>query len=228
MAHKRRTQLALPMPSGWGGHRKGAGRRPKPGRSSMTHDLRPQHDARNPVQITMRATNVPSLRSAPIFTAVRTAIAGASRSEFRVVHLSVQQDHLRLIVEADDRVALQNGVRGLAIRTALAVNRARRRRAPVFVDRYHARALVSPREVRASLVYVLLNFRKHLGASSGIDPCSSGPWFDGWTTTPVLRAERPPVVPARTWLGSVGWRKGGGPIDLREGAWRSNRPVSRS
>jgi hypothetical protein len=30
------------------------------------------------------------------------------------------------------------------------------------------------------MVYVLLNFRKHLRAPPGIDPRSSGPHFSGW------------------------------------------------
>ncbi len=72
------------------------------------------------------------------------------------------------------------------------------------------------------MVYVLLNFRKHLRAAPGVDPCSSGPWFAGW----ARRAQRDdrtggaalegPVAAPRTWLAVVGWRRGGGPIDWRE------------
>ncbi len=67
------------------------------------------------------------------------------------------------------------------------------------------------------MVYVLLNFRKHLRAAVAVDPCSSGPWFDGWVR-PVARASVPPPVAApRTWLATAGWRRGGGAIDWREG-----------
>jgi len=34
--------------------------------------------------------------------------------------------------------------------------------------------------MRASMVYVLLNFRKHLRAPACVDPRSSGPHFLGW------------------------------------------------
>jgi hypothetical protein len=183
----------------------------------MSHGRRPEHDPRHPVQVTMRATDAPNLRSPRIFPVVNTAIRRASRSGFSVVHFSVQQDHLHLIVEARDRVALRNGVRGLAIRIALAVNRATGRHGAVFVDRFHARPLTTPREVRVSLVYVLLNCRKHLRAAPGLDPCSSGPWFDGWSKPPASRPGGCPVVSARTWLGLVGWQRGGGRIDFREG-----------
>ena len=182
----------------------------------MSHHRRPEHQARHPVQLTMRASNAPNLRSAPIFAAVRTAIARATRTGFRIVQFSVQQDHLHLIVEANNRIALCNGARALAIRVALAVNRTTGRRGPLFRDRFHARVLSTPREVRAGLVYVLQNFRKHLRAPAGVDPRSSGPWFDGWTLPENARADASPVVPAQTWLGSIGWRRGGGLIDPRE------------
>src|SRR5690606_23810810 len=51
---------------------------------------------------------------------------------------------------------------GLSIRIAKAVNRVLNRCGKVFGDRYHARALKTPRETRFALRYVLLNIKKHL------------------------------------------------------------------
>jgi hypothetical protein len=65
-------------------------------------------------------------------------------------------------------------------------------------------------------VYVLLNFRKHLRAAPGIDPWSSGRWFDGWAGPPAEPVEPSPVAAPRTWLAAGGWRRAGGPIDVRE------------
>ena len=75
---------------------------------------------------------------------------------------------IHLIVEASDRVALSRGVQGLCIRLARAVNRACGRRGPVFADRYHARALKTPRSVRFALRYVLLNAHKHGTGACGL------------------------------------------------------------
>ena len=123
----------------------------------------------------------------------------------------MQSDHLHLIVEAADRETMSRGVWGLAVRLARAVNRAHRRRGSVWDDRYHVRALRSPREVRSALVYVLLNFRKHLRRAVGIDPCSSAPCFDGFRGRHQERAAigAPVVVAAQTWLLRIGWRRGG-------------------
>ena len=165
--------------------------------------------ARYPVLLTLRvAPGVPSLRSLALFAAVRDSIARTGEGALRVLHFSVQQDHVHAIVEADDHEALTSGIRGFIIRIALAVKQVSDV-GRVWGDRYHARALTTPREVRHAIVYVLLNFRKHLRAPPGIDPRSSGPWFDGWARPPRPPRDPSPTSRARTWLAAVGWRRGG-------------------
>jgi REP-associated tyrosine transposase len=208
--------MELPVPTTWGGARAGAGRPPAPGRPRMGHDRREKHEPRHPVLLTLRAApGVPSLRSIALFSAVRDSIARTADAAFRVLHFSVQQDHVHGIVEADSQAALVAGIRGLVIRIALAVKRVARVR-KVWGDRCHTRALTTPREVRHAIVYVLLNFRKHLRARAGIDPRSSGPWFEGWARPAPPSAEPCPTAPARTWLASVGWRRAGGLIRPHE------------
>jgi putative transposase len=159
--------------------------------------------------------DIPSLRSDAAFPAVRTALKAASKSAFRVTQFSVQSDHVHLVVEGTDKTTLALGLRGLVVRVARAINRALGRTGSVWSDRYHARALTTPREVRQGLVYVLMNFRKHLRHQPwGLDPCSSAPWFDGFRDLARIRPPPaapgdPAVAPSRTWLGNVGWRRHG-------------------
>ena len=217
MARRLPKQLALPAPRTWGGRRAGSGRKPAHPRPNVSHTARSAHDPRHPVHVTLRAgRGLPSLRSRLTFQALSLAFSAASREDFRVVHFSVQTDHVHLIVEADSSDGLRRGINGLAGRLARALNRIWRRSGAVWSDRYHARALATPREVRNGLIYVLLNFRKHLRAAPGVDPCSSGAWFDGWSHDPHPREQPFPIAPARTWLATVGWRRAGGPIDVRE------------
>src|SRR5262249_61785839 len=111
--------------------------------------------ASHPVPVTLRTSPVIGcLRAPSVFPAVGAAPALASRNGFRLLLYSVQDNHLHLIVEADDAPALVRGLRGLAIRIARAVNRALGRRGPVWGDRYNARALTTPRVGRHALVYV--------------------------------------------------------------------------
>src|SRR6266550_893746 len=141
----------------WGGRRKGAGRKRTGHR--VSHVRRPFLDGdRDPVHVTWRAmADLPSLRTPAVGRAIRDAIAGAHKDTFRVVHFSIQADHLHLIVEASNRVRLARGMQGLGIRIWRRVNAALGRRGSVFSDRYHARALGTPREVRNAIRYVLLN-----------------------------------------------------------------------
>jgi len=208
----------------WGGARKGAGRKPR-GRPSMPHVTRPKVDPRFPVQVTIRATpGLPSLRSPRVFGALRRAIARASVDHFRVIHFSIQQDHGHFIVEGDEARRARGGVHGLAIRLALAVNRVLGRKGKVVGDRYHARPLTTPRQMRTSMVYVLLNFRKHLRAPACIDPRSSGQHFSGWQATPVAPNVAPATVQPGTWMARVGWRLAGGPLRVDEHPGAPRRP----
>ena len=194
----------------WGGRRAGAGRKPKPGRRSVSHRRRSMHDPRCPVHVTMRvASGLLSLRDGAPFAALREALSRSSGPTFRVLHFSVQRDHVHLVVEADAPTGLSRGVQGMAIRIARAVNRALGRRGRVWGDRFHARALTSPREVRNALVYVLNNFRKHRPGARGFDPCSSAAWFAGWRKAVPRAPGQSPVARARTWLASVGWWRHG-------------------
>src|SRR6185436_12144110 len=112
-----------------GGRRKGAGRKPAGERPGVPHRKRPKHERRHPLHVTLRAARgLPSLRRQLLFFEVRSALAAASRSWFRVLHFSVQSNHVHLMLETIDKARLSKGMRGLAIRVALSVNRALRRR----------------------------------------------------------------------------------------------------
>lgn len=167
--------------------------------------------------VTLRAREgIDFLRGDHAFEAMGRALARANKEWFRILIWSVQTDHIHLVVEADGRTELIRGVQGLAVRCAKGLNRALGRKGAVWDHRYHARRLSTPREVRAAYVYVLLNHRKHHRAAPGIDPRSSGWWFDGWTRPPPVPPGPQPVARPRTWLARHGWLRAGGLIDLAE------------
>jgi REP element-mobilizing transposase RayT len=64
------------------------------------------------------------------------AAHGEDEAQFRVVHFSIQNTHIHLIVEAGNRERLSRGITGLAVRLARRLNQG-----SVFFDRYHARPL---------------------------------------------------------------------------------------
>jgi putative transposase len=192
-------QLELPT---WGGRRKGAGRKRKGPVRLVSHRARPVHLARHPLHAVWRMrSDVPNLRKRAIMESLRAAFAaGGSGAAFRMVHYSVQGNHLHLVVEAHDKVSLSRGMQGLAVRVARAVNAAAERSGRVFADHYFARELRTPAEVRRAVRYVLDNHLHHAaGREPQTDTCAS----------------RSPVATPRTWLLTVGWlRSRAGPLPV--------------
>jgi REP element-mobilizing transposase RayT len=200
----------------WGGRRRGAGRKRAGTRAGVPHRRREGFHRSHPVHVTLRAERaLPSLRGPTLFAALRSGLAAASTNVFRVVHFSVQGNHVHLLIEADGTQALARGMQGLGIRLAKAINRRLGRTGRVWADRYHGRALGTPREVRHALVYVLLNGRKHRVSGRGVDVCSSGAWFDGWGPSVEAAAGPAPVARPQTWLLRIGWRRNGS-IDIND------------
>jgi hypothetical protein len=207
-------QIALQLKErlGWGGARTGAGRK-RTGRAGVAHRARPVHSRHHPVHTTLRLSRgLPSLRTKRLFSVVQRALAlGSLREGFRLVHFSVQRNHVHLIVEADDARALGSGIKGFEIRVAHGVNKLLGRRGRVFADRYHSRPLRTPRETRHAIRYVVLNAAHH-GHTRGIDPFSSARCFGIWRSAskvPLLPRHEVIVSWPKTWLLDRGWTRHG-------------------
>jgi REP element-mobilizing transposase RayT len=203
-----------------------AKRRGRPRKRSQQdpgHVARPDVVARHPVHVVLRVVRaVGNLRTRHAYRAIRGAIGKcAGRADYRVVHASLQSNHLHLLVEADDKRALSRGMQGFAISAAKRLNRElRRRRGEVFAYRYHATPITSPTQARHAIAYVLNNWRRHRNdarAPYRIDPYSSAEQFAGWKTPHgyAPRAEPLPCVRPTSWLLTDGWTRAG-PISTDE------------
>ncbi len=213
----------------WGGQRAGAGRKKSRDRRDPLHRLRPEHVARHPLHIVMRVRrDVPRLRTTAGFTAISQALAkAAALPGFRIVHASLQHNHLHLIIEAANKAALVSGMRSFAICLARRINALHGRTGKVFAYRYHATALTTPRQVRNTIAYVLNNWRRHHEDLRGprqraaiLDPYSTAVSFDGWADYTLTRLPATyvpwPAASPETWLLREGWRRAGKPIRTRE------------
>jgi REP element-mobilizing transposase RayT len=150
----RARQLGLDLRT-WGGKRKGAGRKPAGARAGVSHQPRPALSAHHPAHVTMRVLpHVWNLRSRRAFRAIaRAFVSSKDRDGFRIVHFSVQGDHLHLIVEARNAQRLSRGMQGLATWIARRLNQLIGRRGKVFADRFHAQVLRTPLEVARAVAY---------------------------------------------------------------------------
>jgi REP element-mobilizing transposase RayT len=232
MAKARRThdQLALFRN---GGKRRGAGRKPTGSRPCVSRHARPVVEASNGLHVTLRVrAEVGCLRKPKMYRAIRAASKVAARREdFRIVHLSIQGNHLHLVVEADTKRALARGMQSFQISAARNINielavDGLRRRGGVFADRYHLVVVRAPTQMRNVLSYCLNNWRKHGDDREfptwRADPYATGFAFDGWRELEQGTALWPAgsfdllVVRApRSWLLRTGWKLAG-PISVDE------------
>ena len=226
---KKGEQLTLARTGGWGGKRRGAGRRRADGGllgsrsgSRVVHAKRPVHKGRHPVHVTLRAkAGLPSFRQQRVQRLLADVLRDQRRrrykDDFRVVHYSIQGKHLHLVVEADSERAegyepLRAGISGLAIAFARRLNMMLRRRGKIWADRYHRHDLKTPKETRFGLAYLFGNYTHHGGKSYGdgvLDIFASGCVFNGWDGPHFVPAEserwRWPVCRAETWLVRKGY-----------------------
>jgi putative transposase len=136
------------------------------------------------------------LRSSRRFAVIRRGFKKLlGRASFRMVKFSVLGNHLHLIVEADDSVALSRGMQSLGTMLAKALNKLLGREGTLFEDHYHSHLLKTPAEVARALAYVRTNARRHYGREIEDDYFSSdhSEWSD-LLTLPV------------GWLLKIGWR----------------------
>ncbi len=220
MARTRQTSIAFPCT--WGGKRKHAGRKRQGPRKRVSHTTRPALASRFPVHVTVRlAPGMPRLRGRKAAKALRHAfVHGCDRGRFRICQFSVQGNHVHLVCEAADAIALARGIQGWKIRVTRRLNRLWHRCGTVWDDRYHSQIIKSLRQVRNTLCYVLHNARRHGETlpkwAHGIDPYSSAYYFDGWKDdlfreglSPPQDDEPPPVAEAHTWILTKGWQRYG-------------------
>jgi REP element-mobilizing transposase RayT len=120
----------------------------------VSHRKRDVLRGNEPVHVTVRLIDrLPSLRRSGTISALKAVFAaGCDRFGFRLVHWSVQSNHIHMLVEAADNGSLSRGMQGLMVRIAKALNRLWARKGKVFSDRYHAHILRTPREVRNALI----------------------------------------------------------------------------
>ena len=141
-------------------------------------------------------------------------------AEFRVVHFSIQDNHLHMIVEASNSDVFERKMRGLLINAARALHVACGTQGRVF-HRFHSTGIKTKRYARNAIAYVLGNWRRHTKDFHNgrllpdiLDRYSSAISFDGWSRRFSIPADyKPlPVSAPRTYLLRSGWAFEG-PLD---------------
>ncbi len=188
---------------------------------SVSHSTRPGFAYGSVLHVTVKLKHgLPRLRGRKPFNAVAAAFRKFALSDgFRLVHFSVQHDHIHFLIEADSKPRLSAAMQKLCISIARRLNllwgEGKTWIGRIFKQRYHAHLLKTPTEVRNAIVYVLANAAKHGELQRGhADPFSSALAFDGYqhrprVTSPPLFDNLKDLGTARTNLLAEKWRTHG-------------------
>lgn len=148
------------------------GRRPNAGRKrihskGVAHTKREKINQRTPMHINFKFKC--SIRNKQCLAYIKSAIQNAQTQGMRVLHFSLQSNHIHIIAEADNNVILSKGMRSLTITFAKLIGRGR-----VQLERYHLHVLKTLQETKNAIHYVLFNQQKHANTkASTIDEYSS-------------------------------------------------------
>lgn len=150
--------------SRWGGRREGAGRK-RIHSTGVSHRKRERITRHTPVHITIKYST--RIRNKAFLEILKRAILSAQSKNLRIIHYSVQSDHIHFIIEANGNRKLTAGMRSLSVTLARGLNDEH-----VQVERYHLHVLRNPVEVKNAVRYVVFNEEKHSGKRN-IDSYSS-------------------------------------------------------
>ncbi|MEQ1876765.1 MAG: transposase [Bdellovibrionia bacterium] len=224
---RKNAQLSFEKVGGWGGKRRGAGR---PNRSGRVHHMkRPAIDRRYPLHVTWRLRkDLPDLRDDRYLNAFREAATNAKGLGLRILHFSLESNHIHMMIEADSGAKFADGMRSLGCSLGKRVRRltnetkSRPTTGSVFAGRYHVRVFKTPTETRNALEYVLLNHAKHRQFVEHVDVYSSGFYFRDWKKllgkrySNILKEQvegsdrlrlHPTLSEPKSWLAQTGWTK---------------------
>jgi REP element-mobilizing transposase RayT len=166
MKLRKNTQMSLLNP-------KGAGRKPLHDKA-IRHSVRPKFNKPRSLHLTLKVrSNKADIQSKKILKALHHAIRRARLKNLKIIHYSLEYNHVHLLVEASSHQVLHSGMQALGISLSKAINKIKKQAGTVYKHRYHFRRISSPKDYRNVLRYILGNGIKHGNSQSIINPYNS-------------------------------------------------------
>lgn len=113
--------------------------------------------------------NKADIQSKKLLKALHHAIARARLKNLKVIHYTLEYNHVHLLVETNDHRILHAGMQALGISFSKAINKVKSLKGHVYKHRYHQRKIGSARELKNVLLYIFNNGKKHKRTNKRID-----------------------------------------------------------
>lgn len=140
----------------------------------IRHISRERVNKPTPLHLTIKVReNKANIRNKRILKALHHAIKRARFKKLKVIHYTLEYNHIHLLVETSDNKILQTGMQALGISLSKAINKIKQLKGGVYKHRYHFRKLNSRRELKNVLHYIFKNGLKHKRSYSMLDPYNS-------------------------------------------------------
>lgn len=154
-----------------GGRRSGAGRK-RIHSKGVAHRVREKVQMRHAMHVNFKYRT--KIRHKKGLSLLKRAILNARKKGLRVIHYSLQSNHIHLILEAGDNAILTRGMRSLTVTIAKGLGKGR-----VQLERYHLHVLKNLKETKNAVYYVLFNEQKHSGLKKA--------YVDGFSSLGVVK-----------------------------------------
>lgn len=152
---------------------KKVGRKPKVDKG-IRHTKRERFFQNSSLHLTIKVRKTSAeIKSKAILKILHYAIMRARRKGLKVIHYTLEHDHVHLLVEARNNRLLHKGMQSFGITFAKNINRIKQGKGTVYKNRYHLRILKTAREVKTVMNYIFTNGIKHGRTSCAIDPYNS-------------------------------------------------------
>ena len=152
---------------------KGAGR-PAVHDRGIRHIARDQIKKNTALHLTIKIEGKKAgLKNKSTLKALHRAILKARLLGLRILHYTLEYDHVHFLLEADNNEVLGRGMQSFGISFSKGINKIKQMNGRVFKTRYHFRKLKTPTEIKNVLNYILGNGVKHKHSSSILNPYNS-------------------------------------------------------
>lgn len=152
---------------------KGAGR-PRVHDPGIAHRKRPYLKKPSSLHLTIKVKRIKAeMKNKAVLILLKRAIMNARKQGLRIIHFSLEYDHVHLLVEAADNVVLGKGMQSFGVTLSKAINRLRKVSGDVYKHRYHFRQIYSSRELKNVMNYIFSNGLKHQTVKAFVNPFHS-------------------------------------------------------
>jgi len=131
--------------------------------NKIYHHSRPHLLSGKPVHVTIKTDKniIPNLRNKILYKEIRASFKRARLLGIRIIHFTVQRDHIHFLIEAQNKKQLGQSMRALSISLTKRLSRVLAKKIKALKTRYHLHILKSLKEIKNVANYIQNNGKKH-------------------------------------------------------------------